>query len=131
MAVKIRNVMNIFEASISAIFKGNTVQAIQITSQAKALCPVDTGRLRNSITWKQEGLQGGGVPVLTVKPKKNQVFVGTGIEYAPYVEFGTKRQDAQPYLLPAIAIVKRILSGPIPGIIHAVYKTYEKKRLIG
>lgn len=128
MPVKIRNLMNITEASLTAIFQGNTVQAIRIVSQAKALTPVDTGRLRNSITWKQEGIQGGGVPVLTVKPKKNEVFVGTGIEYAPYVEFGTKYQEAQPFLVPAIFVIKQIMTGPLPGIVYAVYKSYEKKR---
>lgn len=56
---------------------------------AKRLCPVDTGRLRNSIT-HQVSVQG------------KAVYVGTNVEYAPYVELGTKRQKAQPYLRPAI-----------------------------
>ena len=41
---------------------------------AKLLCPVDTGRLRNSISHQVEG---------------NTVAVGTNVEYAPYLEFGT------------------------------------------
>lgn len=55
---------------------------------AKRLCPVDTGRLRNSIT---HVLDSGG----------RAVQVGTNVEYAPYVELGTARQKAQPYLRPA------------------------------
>ena len=55
---------------------------------AKRLCPVDTGRLRNSIT---HALDSGG----------RAVYVGTNVEYAPYVELGTARQKAQPYLRPA------------------------------
>lgn len=55
---------------------------------AKRLCPVDTGRLRNSITH-------------TVDIKGEAAYIGTNVEYAPYVELGTSRQKAQPYLKPA------------------------------
>lgn len=44
---------------------------------AKGMCPVDTGRLRNSITW---ALDAGG----------NRVFVGTNVEYAYSVHEGTE-----------------------------------------
>lgn len=54
---------------------------------AKAKCPVDTGRLRNSITHETGN---------------DYVYIGTNVEYAPYVELGTRRQRAQPYLKPAI-----------------------------
>jgi HK97 gp10 family phage protein len=50
----------------------------QIEREAKQNAPVDTGRLRGSITTKVEDLGN----VLKVK-------VGTNVEYAPYVEFGT------------------------------------------
>lgn len=43
---------------------------------AKKLCPVDTGNLRNSITFN-------------VDEKENAVYIGTNVEYAPYVELGT------------------------------------------
>jgi HK97 gp10 family phage protein len=73
---------------------------------AKCLCPVDTGRLRNSITHE-------------VVTGEEAVYVGTNVEYAPYVELGTSRQTAQPYLRPAATdhvdeytdIVKRVLKG--------------------
>lgn len=55
---------------------------------AKRACPVDTGRLRNSITHQ-----------LDVGDKS--VYVGTSVEYAPYVEMGTSRTAAQPFLRPA------------------------------
>ena len=71
---------------------------------AKRLCPVDTGRLRNSIThtYDEEG-----------------VYIGTNVEYAPYVELGTSRMKARPFLKPAAedhaneyaAILQDILSG--------------------
>ena len=54
---------------------------------AKFKCPVDTGRLRNSITHAISG---------------NTVNIGSNVEYAAYVELGTSRQRAQPYLTPAV-----------------------------
>ena len=51
-------------------------------------CPVDTGNLRGSITHE-------------VDTAGNAVYIGTNIEYAPYVEFGTRHMHAQPYLRPA------------------------------
>jgi len=67
-------------------------------------CPVDTGRLRASISHGKEG--------------DDTMVVGTNVEYAPYVELGTKFQKEQPYLRPAISkhmseyqeIAKNILS---------------------
>lgn len=55
---------------------------------AKRACPVDTGRLRNSITHIVD--EGGKCAV-----------IGTNVEYAPYVELGTRNQKPQPYLKPA------------------------------
>jgi len=43
---------------------------------AKDECPVDTGRLRNSISHQIED---------------NEVYIGTNVEYAPYVEFGSQQ----------------------------------------
>lgn len=56
---------------------------------AKKACPVDTGRLRNSISHIAD------VPA-------GEVYVGTNVEYAAYVEFGTRHQKAQPYLREAL-----------------------------
>lgn len=65
--------------------------AIGITaeSHAKDLCPVDTGRLRNSITH-------------AVEMGEQAVYIGTNVEYAGYVELGTSRMKPQPYLKPAV-----------------------------
>lgn len=71
---------------------------------AKRACPVDTGRLRNSITH-----------VVT----DGEVYIGTNVEYGKYVEKGTSRQKAQPFLEPAAtqhgstyrAIVQKHLGG--------------------
>lgn len=57
---------------------------------AKRACPVDTGNLRSSITH-------------AVEFGEDAVYVGTNVEYAPYVEMGTRRTAAQPFLRPAAA----------------------------
>lgn len=51
---------------------------ILVENEAKIKCPVDTGFLRNSITHYIED-----------NPNELVGVVGTNIEYAPYVEFGT------------------------------------------
>jgi HK97 gp10 family phage protein len=73
---------------------GHEVQqaALAIEGQAKALAPVDTGALRNSIQTEMEG-------DLTA-------HVTVGVEYAEYVEHGTYKMAPQPYLTPAAALVE-------------------------
>jgi HK97 gp10 family phage protein len=61
----------------------------QVENYAKMLCPVDTGNLRNSITH-------------VVEPSEDAVYIGSAVEYAAYVEVGTSRSKAQPYLEPAV-----------------------------
>jgi hypothetical protein len=54
-------------------------RAIRVESRAKQLCPVDTGRLRSSITWRII-YSGGALDAL----------VGTNVEYAIFVHEGTR-----------------------------------------
>ena len=58
-----------------------------VEGEAKKLCPVDTGKLRASITPVIESWAAG--------------YVGTNTHYAPYVEYGTRKMEAQPFLEPA------------------------------
>jgi HK97 gp10 family phage protein len=60
-----------------------------VEGEAKLRCPVDTGNLRGSRDHK-------------VDESKIGVIVGTNVEYAIFVEKGTSRQTAQPYLTPAV-----------------------------
>jgi len=62
--------------------------AIEIETEAKMKCPVDTGRLRSSI-------------VAMTDRDKMAALVGTNVEYAAYVELGTNNQQPQPFLYPA------------------------------
>lgn len=57
---------------------------------AKRTAPVDTGRLRASIA---EELRNEGGDLAEI--------VGTDVVYAPFVELGTRRMRAQPFLRPA------------------------------
>lgn len=63
-----------------------TAIGLTAESYAKGYCPVDTGRLRNSITNAVSG---------------NTAYIGTNVEYAAFVELGTSRMKARPYLRPA------------------------------
>ena len=47
------------------------------------LYSVDTGRLRNSISYAVDG---------------ESAYIGTNVEYAPYLELGTKKIAAHHYL---------------------------------
>lgn len=54
---------------------------------AKADCPVDTGRLRNSITYATTTGHGGGDSTPQGTPEEDSVYIGSNVEYAKYVEF--------------------------------------------
>ena len=61
--------------------KRNALTAIGATAEtyAKQETPVDTGRLRNSISHTVDG---------------EAAYIGSNVEYAPYVELGTSRAKA-------------------------------------
>lgn len=73
---------------------------------------VDTGRLRSSIStnWsdsgigRREGSDGVG------QPEKNEnrftVVVGSNVQYAPWLEWGTIRMPARPFIRPAFDRMK-------------------------
>lgn len=67
---------------------GRAMEEVGLAAEgfAKRKCPVDTGNLRNSITHVTD---------------RRSAYVGTNVEYAAYVELGTSRTQAQPYLRPA------------------------------
>ena len=66
-----------------------------IKKQAKELCPVDTGELKKSIDKKCEH-----------NTYKHDGYVFSPLEYALYVELGTRFMAPQPYLSPAFQINK-------------------------
>ena len=91
---------------------GAALEAIAQTasSYAKIACPVDTGRLRNSITgvtMKQDGMtqtSSGGAPAeagdssVRGEPPVNSVAIGTNVRYAERIELGSSMQAPNGYL---------------------------------
>lgn len=67
-------------------------RCIMIEAAAKAVCPVDTGRLRSSITHE-------------VSVRGDEVIgrIGTNVNYAPYIELGTRFMAARSFLRSALA----------------------------
>ena len=113
-------------ATVSSQWKGNEVKiagkrvtgktmyevGLVVEGQAKALAPVDTGRLRGSITTaayhERTTAQTPALWSDSIDPpdNDNEVLVGTALEYGPYIEFGTVRSSAQPFLRPALDLAK-------------------------
>ncbi len=91
-SVKITSYREIRLKEISAQLKQNMTKCcLLVERDAKTNAPVDTGRLRSSITNRLE-----------VEEKKLVGIVGTRVEYASYQEFGTHKMPAQPFLFPAL-----------------------------
>ena len=63
---------------LQGYYRGLKKIGMRAVTYAKRLCPVDTGRLRNSITSYVSG---------------DDVFIGSNVEYAKYVECGTGQQS--------------------------------------
>lgn len=112
----------IFKSNLDEVFKALGEKAETAMEEcgmdaeyyAKRLCPVDTGRLRNSITHATNGNSGrtdyrdrngnlytGGSAKGDVDDYT--VVIGTNVEYAQFVEHGTHSRAAKPFLKPAIA----------------------------
>ncbi|MBP1935101.1 HK97-gp10 family putative phage morphogenesis protein [Ammoniphilus resinae] len=81
--------------------------ALFVEGQSKANAPVKTGELRRRITHATE-----------TDEKESRARIGTNLEYAAAVEYGTSKMKAQPYLRPAI---EHNLD-QIKGIIHKELK---------
>ena len=58
-----------------------------VKEHAQSICPVDTGALRDSIAVSQDGMS---------------AEISANTDYAAYVEFGTSKMAAQPYLVPSL-----------------------------
>lgn len=66
---------------------GLTEIALRVHATSTQIVPVDTGRLKNSLTWRVEG---------------PEAEVGTNVEYAERIEYGGSRQAPQGFLRPAL-----------------------------
>ncbi len=107
------NKKEILKAAAEQIERGMMAIGIEAESNAKDICPVDTGRLRNSITFATSTTQGAANNrdgqsadandyATHGNPESGSVYIGTNVEYAPYIEEGSSRRKARPFLKTAL-----------------------------
>ena len=81
--IRQNNIEQVEKALLRAYKTGLEEIGLVAEGYAKATCPVDTGRLRNSVTHLLKGYD---------------CFIGTNVEYAPYVEEGTFGNHEQSHM---------------------------------
>lgn len=89
LAAHLFNAAGRIGAATSAIVRRT---ALAVEADAKALAPVDTGNLRNSIS---TSIAGDG------RSSSISAEIGPTAEYGAFVEYGTSRMGPQPYMGPA------------------------------
>lgn len=75
--------------------KRNGAAGFVVVGQAQGFTPVDSGRLRSSLTHDSD---------------ESGVVIGTNVKYSYFVEGGTRYQAAQPYLVPGLMVSKETLA---------------------
>lgn len=91
--------------------------AFDIQAAAQATAPVDTGFLKNSIyvvmrdvstysTVQAPEADQALLPEVDKPAESTTAFIAVAANYGLYVEYGTSRAAAQPYLTPAVELVK-------------------------
>lgn len=90
LIIQENNAKQIQEALDGAVARALEEIGLAAERFAKAETPVDTGRLRNSITH-------------AISMDESAVYVGTNVEYAPAVELGTSKREGVHMLLHAAA----------------------------
>ncbi len=98
--VKIINNSDAFLDSVKKNAKAILAEvAEKVSVSAKKIVPVKTGALRESIEVNQEDLT---------------AHIGSDLHYAGYIEAGTSKMSAQPYLRPALM-----------GNLHKIKRAFE------
>lgn len=116
--IVVDNIDAVINAKDEAIRTALEAIGIQAEGRAKAGCPVDTGLLRNSIT---HALDGGGASTESYSDNSGSqhgsysgqtesepegrasVYIGSNVEYAPYVEDGARGRSPKHMLRNALA----------------------------
>jgi ABC-type oligopeptide transport system ATPase subunit len=106
-------VVKYFSDNIMVMYLGQAVEMAVLDGEAvaKKECPIDTGRLRSSITHSSE---------LTEKRAKGTI--GTDVKYAPYVEFGTSKMAGRFFLTAGIMKAKGAVKGHLERLLGLVTK---------
>lgn len=99
---EVRNALTeVLEKALTEIGIEAEAHAKEIITEKGA---VDTGRLRNSITWAVGGESAHAAGYSGTAPKKDEpcVYIGSNVEYAEWIENGTSRMKPRPFLRPAV-----------------------------
>lgn len=78
--------------------------ALLVLDLAQAYVPVDTGHLKASLQ------KGGEENVFEITGGGLIGVIGTSVFYAVFVEFGTRKMRAQPFLTPAVEQTREVWS---------------------
>lgn len=92
---------------LRALWRGVDFGANRIEKRAKHFVPVDTGKLQKSIETKD--IKGGK-------------GIGPDTDYDIYVEFGTSKMAAQPYMRPALIEQRKPITDFVTREIRKVLK---------
>ena len=87
---------------------GLEAASLIVEADATLRAPVDTGNLRSSITHRVVS--------------DEEAHIGTNVDYAPWVESGTHKMAAQPFLRPALDNNKARIERMIGDVIRKALK---------
>jgi len=85
--------------------------ALEAKAEAQALAPVDTGLLKSSVFADVNASGGAG---------RRTLVVGANAPYAVYVELGTSRMAAQPFLRPTLDKIAPKLTANLRAAIKGI-----------
>lgn len=104
VSVTVHSRTRIVEAAVLAKMAVATGKAAHdIEADAKTRAPVLTGNLKNSLQASGDGVSWR---------------VDAAANYAVYVEFGTSRAGAQPYLVPAVERVRPVFLAALRSLVR-------------
>lgn len=94
--------------------------AFQIQALAQTLSPVLTGANRASIyvkTSKGKSGEPGDMGDFLPDVQQGEAVIGPSMEYSAYLEFGTSKMAAHPYLIPAFAQAHQLFAQNIKLVV--------------
>ena len=106
------------------IVRGDAIKSIQTVSNGRTVTRTTAAGNEYEHTASKPGDApntdtGRLVQSIQVEVKKDGVYVGSGVEYAKTLEFGTSNMAARPWLIPALMrskdLIKKILRGALNG----------------
>ncbi len=109
-----RNMKEIRDEMPQVLESGMQVGGMVIEREARRNAPYLTGNLRSSIH-----------TVVRSERKDVRAYIGTNVEYAPYLEYGTSKMSARPFLRPALDSKAR---EALSQVVRVLNKFFERSR---